>query len=69
MQQLLPGRGVFIRMMFLMPMAEWGTRIVFSYLAACLVLRLPAPNRPLNSDRRHEGSQNDRPESVSGGGG
>jgi len=68
-QQLLPGRGVFMRMMFLMPIAEWATRIVFSYLAACIVLRLAAPNRSLHSDPRAERSQNDPSESISRGGG
>jgi len=68
-QQLLPRRGVFVRMMLLMPIAEWVTRIVFSYLAACIVMRLAASKIPPHPVRRPESVQDDRPESVSGGGG
>ena len=68
-QQLLPGRGVFMHMMFLMPIAEWVTRIVFSYLAERIVMRLAASKIPPHPVRRPESVQDDRPESVSGGGG
>lgn len=68
-QQMFPQGSVFLRIMVILPIVEWVARIVFSYLAACIVLRLAARNQPAHSDRRPEGGREDRPESVSGGGG
>jgi hypothetical protein len=65
-QQMFPQDSFFIRIMVILPIVEWVARIVFSYLAACIVLRLAAGKVPPHPVPPPESIQDDRPERFSG---
>jgi hypothetical protein len=49
-QDLLSSAPLAGRMMMFLPLTEWISKVVFSYLAACIVMRIGgSPNLPLQS--------------------